>query len=142
VTTANAVNAGRQMLRRTSRVRRRPDFLRAYDAGRRIQGQFMAIFVAPNGQGRSRLGVAATRKLGAAVERNRAKRLSREMFRRHKVDAGIDIIIVPRREMLDAPFTSLEAEYLSLLDRRDRARPRAGEPPRRRGRGARPASRL
>ena len=60
--------------------------------------------------------MAATRKLGSAVERNRAKRLAREVFRRHKMAAGLDIVIVPRREMLDAPFTSLEADYLAALD--------------------------
>jgi ribonuclease P protein component len=78
----------------------------------------MAVFVVPNGGTVPRFGVAATRKLGAAVERNRAKRLARELFRRHKVSAGVDIIVVPRREMLDAPFTSLEVDYLALLERR------------------------
>ena len=39
------------------------------------------------------------------------------MFRRHKVAAGLDIVIVPRREMLDAPFSNLEADY----QRRSRA---------------------
>ena len=34
--------------------------------------------------------------------------------------------------MLDAPFTSLEADYLALLARRDRARPGPATPPRRR----------
>ena len=57
-----------------------------------------------------RLGVAATRKLGSAVERNRAKRRAREMFRRRKIIGGLDVVIVPRREMLDAPFAHLEAD--------------------------------
>jgi ribonuclease P protein component len=55
--------------------------------------------------------VAATRKLGSAVIRNRAKRLARELFRREKPPAGLDVILVPRREMLDAPFASLEVDY-------------------------------
>ena len=84
----------------------------------------MTLFVLPNGSATPRLGVSATRKLGSAVERNRAKRLMRELFRRHKVAAGIDIIVVPRREMLDAPFASLEADFHAALDRRHRARPR------------------
>ena len=96
----------------------------------------MTVFVVPNGGTEPRLGVAATRKLGSAVERNRAKRLAREVFRRHKVAAGLDIVIVPRREMLDAPFDSLEADYLAALERRDRERPRSA--PRPRGRGSRP----
>ena len=83
----------------------------------------MTVFVLPNGRVTPRLGVAATPKLGSAVERNRAKRLARELFRRHRVSAGLDIVIVPRREMLDASFNSLEDEYRALLERRDRRRP-------------------
>jgi ribonuclease P protein component len=102
----------------------------------------MMLFVVPNGGATARLGVAATRKLGSAVERNRAKRLAREVFRRHKVAAGLDIVIVPRREMLDAPFSSVEADYVATLDRRNRERPRGPSTRSRRGRPARPASRV
>jgi len=86
----------------------------------------MTVFVMMNGTEQPRLGVAATRKLGSAVERNRAKRRARELFRRRKQSGGLDIVIVPRREMLDAPFASLEAEYDSLLTRRGRPRVAAG----------------
>jgi ribonuclease P protein component len=130
-----------QALPRAERVRRRPDFERAYDAGARIHARFMTVFIAPNGGAYSRFGVAATRKLGSAVERNRAKRRSRELFRRHKVAAGLDIIIVPRRELLDAPFVSLEADYLAALERHLREPARAGRTARDRRR-ARPAPRI
>lgn len=112
----------------SERIRRRPEFERIYDQGARIHGRFMTVFVLPNGGDGARFGVAATRKLGSAVKRNRAKRRSRELFRRHKVAAGLDIVIVPRREMLDAPFSSLETDYRAALERRDREGPR---PPRR-----------
>ena len=123
-------------LARAERIRRRPEFERIYREGARIHGRFMTLFVLRNGGTAPRFGVAATRKLGAAVERNRVKRLSRELFRRNKLAAGLDIVIVPRREMLDAPFASLESDYHAALGRRDRERPA----PQRRGtgRGRRP----
>jgi ribonuclease P protein component len=129
-----------ETLSRRDRVRRRPEFERAYEVGRRLHGRFMMLFIAPNGGSRSRLGVAATRKLGSAVERNRAKRLAREVFRRHKAPAGLDVIIVPRREMLDASFASLEADYLAALANRDQVRPTVRSV--RGGRGPRPARRV
>ena len=109
-----------ESLAASQRIRRRPEFERVYNQGARIHGRFMTVFVLPNGGTSPRFGVAATRKLGSAVKRNRAKRLSRELFRRHKVAAGLDIVIVPRREMLDAPFSSLETDYRAALERRDR----------------------
>lgn len=104
------------------RVRRRADFEHIYAHGAKRHGRFMTMFVlareAAADPGRARFGVAATRKLGGAVVRNRAKRLSRELFRRHKPDAGLDVVVVPRREFLSADFPSLERDYVVLLSGR------------------------
>ncbi len=108
------------------RIRRRPEFERVYSEGVRVHGRFMTLFVLANGSASPRLGVAATRKMGSAVERNRAKRLARDIFRRHKVAAGLDIVVVPRRDMLDAPFANLEADYHATLERCARERSRQG----------------
>ena len=59
--------------------------------------------------------------MGAAVERNRAKRLVRELFRHNKPAAALDVVVVPRREMLDAPYDRIEAEFRSLCSRKRRA---------------------
>ena len=123
-----------QGLTRRERVRRRPDFERAYQGGARIHGSYMTVFVMPREGTGPRFGVAATRKLGSAVVRNKAKRLARELFRRHKITAAADIVIVPRREMLDAPFANLESDYQAALERCARRhhsgnrRPRRSEP--------------
>ena len=127
-----------ERLRRHDRVRTRPEFEQAYEHGLRLSGRFMTLFVGENGGKGSRLGIAATRKLGSAVVRNRAKRLARELFRKQKPPAGLDVILVPRREMLDAPFASLEADYTATLARRHRTQPQRSRPRRERARaGAR-----
>jgi ribonuclease P protein component len=65
-----------------------------------------------------RLGVAATKKLGGSVQRNRAKRLIREIFRHNDIAPGFDIVVVPKREFLGASLTVLEADYRTTLQRR------------------------
>jgi ribonuclease P protein component len=89
-----------------------------YDQGVRIRGRYSTIFVLPNPLPYGRLGIAATKKLGDAVERNRAKRLIREVFRRNKLAPGFDVVVVPKRELLDATLIVLEADYRRLLERR------------------------
>ena len=76
------------------------------------------MFSKPNGLAGGRLGIAATKRLGGAVVRNRAKRLIREVFRRNDIAPGFDIVVVPRRELLTASLSILDAEYRACITRR------------------------
>lgn len=112
-------------------IRRRADFELAYDTGLRVNGRYMTVFARRTAEGPARLGIAATRKLGGAVTRNRAKRLVRELFRHYKPDQPLDVVVVPRREFLDAPYSSLEREFAALMERAASSGPRAAAGPRR-----------
>jgi ribonuclease P protein component len=113
--------AGSQRFPPARRVRRRPEFQQAYDRGSRISGRLMTVFIfTRDDSGPTRLGIAATRKLGNAVVRNRAKRLVRETFRRHIHPPGLDVVVIPRAALLDAPWQDIEAEYAACVGRRTR----------------------
>jgi ribonuclease P protein component len=77
----------------------------------------MTCFALRNAVGTPRLGIAASQKIGNAVVRNRAKRLVRELFRIRKPASGIDIVVIPRREIVNAPWRSIEADYRAALER-------------------------
>ena len=99
-------------------VRKRAEFELIYKTGFKRSGRLMTMFTRERETGVARLGIAATRKMGAAVERNRAKRLVRELFRHNKPALAVDVVVVPRREILEARYDRLEAEFRSLLSRR------------------------
>lgn len=83
----------------------------------------MTVVARPNQLPLARLGIVASKKLGGAVQRNRAKRLVRNLFRRNKRASGavgFDLIVIPRRELLETAFATLEADYQTALRREHR----------------------
>jgi ribonuclease P protein component len=66
----------------------------------------------------------ASRKLGGAVVRNRAKRLIREMFRTSKDAGPVDLVVIPKTALLEASRPALEQDFESALRRfRGRSKP-------------------
>ena len=100
------------------RIRRRAEYKQVYELGARFHTRYSTVFILRNQAGVGRLGIAATRKLGGAVQRNRAKRLIREVFRRNKIAPGFDVVVIPKRDLLDASLDALEADYRHLIARR------------------------
>jgi ribonuclease P protein component len=113
---------------KTQRVRRRGEFQNVFDRGVRVHGRYLTILMTPAPGARCRLGIVASKKLGGAVARNRAKRLIREVFRQNPLRAGraVDILVIPRRELFDAVYSNLEDDFQSTC-RRAAARLRTGE---------------
>jgi ribonuclease P protein component len=99
------------------RLRKAAEFKAVYTAGRKSASPSFVVFVLPNGRNVSRYGLTTPRKLGRAHERNRIRRRVREILRRRRneLPAGVDVVLNPRRSVLERGFEPLRAELVSLL---------------------------
>lgn len=101
------------------RLRRTNDVRRVYDKGRSWAHPLLVLIIRPNGLDFSRVGVTASRRVGGAVARNRAKRLLREAARHlySQFGTGRDVMLVARVNILKAKEPQVEAALASLLKR-------------------------
>lgn len=126
---SRGVSPREESLRPHERLRKKAEFQKVYAAGERSWGRFFVAYVYYRRAGPLRIGVVASRKLGDAVRRNRAKRVLREIFRRNKpvVSVSADVVLIARVALLDAKYSQVEEEYVRRVRQRLEA---AGRPSR------------
>ena len=111
--------ARKEGLSRRHRFVGRGGFAPALQGPRKLRGEKSLVHVAEGRPGVSRLGLALPKRLAPrAVDRNRAKRIARELFRRHAVKAaGLDVVVAPRVRLEGEAFPAWSEDLRRLLDR-------------------------
>lgn len=101
---------------------RSADVARTLSTGQPFHAKRVVLFVAPGSGGTA---VIATRRVGGAVERNRARRILRAAWREAapRREDGYDVVLVARQGIRDAKMQDLVAEMTELVLRAEAARP-------------------
>jgi ribonuclease P protein component len=107
---------GDQSLSRAQRITRTREFEQAYDQGHKYHGRFMVMWLRRGDNAGLRLGVVASRRVGNAVQRARAKRRMREVYRRQRgsMRGNVDVVLVARQAILDAPWDDVVRDLARL----------------------------
>ena len=93
------------------------EFQRVYKKGHSYPGRFVVLYYRNNNHKDLRYGITATKKIGKACKRNRARRLIFENVRLlfPTMKPGYDLVIVARPAILGADFVALGKEISKLL---------------------------
>jgi ribonuclease P protein component len=105
------------------RLRKHADYQLVYKAGRKQFAKQIAYFYALRPTERRsdtpgpRIGLTVPKALGKAVDRNRIKRRMREAIRANLalITAPVDVILHPRRSVIDLDFLQLKREVAQIL---------------------------
>lgn len=106
-------------LSRKQRLRSSKLLQETFEQGCRFVGRLMVMWLRNGPDASLRLGVVAGRTVGGAVQRNRAKRRLREVFRlhRHRMRGKYDVVLMARDRIIEAPWDEVQSELMALADR-------------------------
>ena len=84
-----------------------------------MPGRFFIGYYLLHESGPLRFGVVASRRVGGAIRRNRAKRRLREVFRKNEPREAVaaDVVLIARNAIIEASFQDIERTYVRGVGR-------------------------
>jgi ribonuclease P protein component len=93
-------------------------FRRAYRQAKPRVTPYFVLYALKNRNKANRLGITATKKIGNAVERNRARRVLKEAYRlmEGQLPTGLDVVLVARRKTVFCKTQNVMAALEAVRD--------------------------
>lgn len=93
------------------------EFQIIYKNGKSYANRYLVMYVTKNEEGKSKLGISVSKKVGNSIVRHRLARLIRESYRlnRKMFNSSLNIIVIARVSAKDKGFKEIESAFLHLL---------------------------
>lgn len=97
-------------MKHTVKMNRNYLFRRLYRHGKRFVTPYFVVYWMKRRGSRNCLGITTTKKIGNAVQRNRARRILTEAYRllEDTLPRGLDLVIVARKKAVDAKMQTVK----------------------------------
>ena len=92
------------------------EFQAIYKSGKSYANKYLVMYVSDNPDGKSKLGISVSKKVGNSVVRHRLARLIRESYRLNTdmFNSGLNIIVIARTTAKGKNFAEIESAFLHL----------------------------
>lgn len=106
-----------QKILKKERIRKKEEIKSILNKKRIKEGANFRMYFSSNNLGFSRMAILTGKKYGKAPQRNRIKRLFREIFRKNKYlfKEGLDILIIPKGLTPEIKYQEIERDFINLI---------------------------
>ena len=107
-------------LKKENRLCKNREFQLVYRRGKSVVNRLVVLYVLPRSPKQpSRIGFVTGKKIGCAVERNRCRRLMKEVYRLHQFELsdGFDLVLIGRSQLKHVGYAQAEHSILQLFRR-------------------------
>lgn len=106
-------------LTKEQRIRNNREYGLVYKHGKYEVGRLCVMYRMPVAKQKTKIGFVTGKKVGGAVQRNRGRRLMKEVYRlhQHEIRDGYHIVLVGRANLSHADYSKVEREMMYLFRR-------------------------
>ncbi|ERT58651.1 MULTISPECIES: ribonuclease P protein component [Megasphaera] len=105
-------------LKKEKKICKNKEYQLVYRRGKSVVNRYAVLYVLPRSpKHKTRIGFVTGKKIGCAVERNRCRRLMKEVYRLHQFEIGdgYDLVLIGRSRLKHLSYGEAEKNILHLL---------------------------
>lgn len=104
-------------MKKQNRIKKNHEIASIVNLRKKVASKNYVIYYQKNNLNKTRIAFSVSKKFGHAVERNKAKRISRNLFRKYiNMYNNLDLVIIIRQNMKNVTFEVLENEVNFLFN--------------------------
>lgn len=107
-----------KFMKRFHSLKKSSEFSEVYNSRNSYANKYLVMYILEKNDqdGKSKIGISVSKKVGNSVVRHRLTRLVRESYRLHECEfnSSLNMVVVIRKEAKDTTFHEIEHAFLHL----------------------------